>query len=109
MSASTSETRERAAVRQAFIVEDLRPLLRNTLRGFLTVIMPSGMVLSEVAIHASGDSVWASPASKPMVSREGAVLRDQAGNVRYAPIVSFTSKARRDAFSRQVIEALIAD
>jgi hypothetical protein len=108
MRATTGDTRERAAaIRNAFIVEDWKPYSRNSLKGFCRVVLSSGLVLAEVAIHASGDCAWA-PASKPMLSPEGAVLRDEAGKIRYAPIVAFTSKARRDVFSRLVIEALLA-
>ena len=101
-----SEARER--VRHAFLVEDWKPVVRNTLRGFCTVTLPSGLILSEVAVHIDGAKSWAMPASKPMISREGTVMRDQAGKVRYAPIISFTSKELRDRFSGQVIEALLA-
>lgn len=40
-----------AAVRHAFIVEDWKPMVRNTLRGFCTVTLPSGMILSDVSVH----------------------------------------------------------
>jgi hypothetical protein len=49
---------------------------------------------------------WASPASKPMVGKDGLVLRDEAGKVRYSPIVSFESRQARDRLSRAVIDTL---
>jgi hypothetical protein len=48
------------------------------------------------------------PASKPMISRDGVVMKDAAGKVKYVPIVSFASKDLRDRFSTSVIEALLA-
>jgi hypothetical protein len=87
-------------------VSDWKPRQSGTLRGFCTAQLPSGMVLHEVAIHTRNGSWWASPASKPMLSREGTVLRDEAGKVRYAPIVSFDSKQTRDRLSQGVVNAL---
>ena len=88
-----SETRElTAAVRHAFIVDEWKPMHRATLRGFCKVTMPSGMILADVAVHLDS----------------GNVLRDQAGKVRYSPIVSFASKELRDRFSVAVIDALLA-
>ncbi len=104
-----SETRDRvAAVRHAFTLDDWKPMRRHSLCGFATVTLPSGMILSDVSVHTDSGKSWAMPASKPMIGRDGNVLRDQAGKVRYSPIVSFASKELRDRFSAAVIEALLA-
>jgi hypothetical protein len=44
---------------------------RNSLRGFATVVQPSGMVLHDVSVHQQDGAAWASPASKPMLDRNG--------------------------------------
>jgi hypothetical protein len=90
------------------IVTEWQPLHRNTLRGFLTATMPSGVVLHEVAIHVSENKPWASPPSKPMIDRDGVALKNPAGKMRYSPVVSFTDKITRDRWSAAVIAALIA-
>jgi len=41
-----------------------------------------------------------------MIDRNGAVMTDQTGKVRYSPIIEFTSKDVRDRFSNAVVEAL---
>jgi hypothetical protein len=87
-------------------VSDWKPRQSGSLRGFCTVQLPSGMILHEVSIHARNGSWWASPASKPMIGKDGTALRDDAGKVRYAPIVSFDSKQTRDRLSQSVVEAL---
>jgi hypothetical protein len=89
-----------------FIVGDWKSRTAGTLRGFLTAQLPSGMILHETAVHTRNGIWWASPASKPMVGKDGTVLRDEAGKIRYSPIVSFASRERRDRFSQGVIEAL---
>jgi hypothetical protein len=87
-------------------ISDWKPLERNTLRGFCTVSLPSGLILHDAAVHSRDDSWWVSPASRPQIGRDGTVLKDDAGKVKYVPVVSFQSKAVRDRFSAGVIDAL---
>jgi N6-adenosine-specific RNA methylase IME4 len=89
-----------------FIIEDFAPVIRTTLRGFCRVRTPSGMVLHDVAVHQKDGAAWVSPASKPMIDRDGAVMRDAAGKIQYAPFVSFASREIRGRWSAAVIAAL---
>ena len=91
-----------------FVVEEFTPMPRNTLRGFVTVRTPSGLVFHDVAIHHKNESFWASPAGKPMIGREGTQLKDANGKPRWTPVVSFATKEARDRFSTGVIDALRA-
>ena len=90
----------------AVTISDWKPRQSGTLRGFLTAHLPSGMVLHEVGIHTRNGSWWATPASKPMVGKDGLVLRDETGKVRYSPLVSFDSRQTRDRLSQAVVDAL---
>jgi hypothetical protein len=97
----------RCAVSQpAIVISDFKALHRNTLRAFFTAAMPSDLVFHELALHYRDGVWWVAPASKPMLSKDGAALRDDAGKVRYSPIVSFRTKQARDHFNRVVIAAL---
>jgi hypothetical protein len=91
---------------QPIVISDWKPRQSGTLRGFLTAHLPSGMILHEVSIHTRSGAWWASTASKPMVGKDGVVLRDETGKVRYLPIVSFDSKQTRDRLSQAVVNAL---
>jgi hypothetical protein len=91
-----------------FRVVDWRPLRKNSLLGFVKIEMPSGMIIADVTLLTSERGPWASPPSKPMIDRAGAVLKDERGKVRYSPIIEFTSKEVRDRFSNGVIEAMRA-
>jgi hypothetical protein len=92
----------------AVVIEEFTPVIKNTLRGFARVRMPSGVVFHDVAIHRKGDSSWASPASKPMIGRDGQQIKDQAGKPLWCPVVSFASKELRERFSGAVLDALRA-
>jgi DNA-binding cell septation regulator SpoVG len=92
----------------AIKILEWRALPKNSLRGFVKIEMPSGMILSDVAVMVGERGSWASPPAKPMIGRDGAPLKDSAGKARYSPIVEFVSKDVRDRFSAAVIEALRA-
>jgi hypothetical protein len=84
-------------IRHAAVIEDFRALRKNSLRGFVRVRLPSGMVLSDVALHAGSDNkAWAAPPAKPMIDREGHVL----------PVIAFATKEHRDRFSAVVVDAV---
>jgi hypothetical protein len=87
------------------IIEEFRPLLKNTLIGFARVKMPSGLVFHDVSIHRHGDSTWASPSAKPQIGRDGSHIR-RDGKTQYSPVVSFASKEVRDKFSDAILDAL---
>jgi hypothetical protein len=42
----------------------------------------------------------------PMMRRDGTVVRDAAGKIQYAPVVTFASRELRDRFSDRMIAAL---
>jgi hypothetical protein len=90
------------------VIKSFAPIRKNTLRGFATVQLPSGMIVADVGIHSDSGRAWASPPSKAMLDRNGAALRDEVGKVRYSPIISFASKDLRDKFSAAIIDAMEA-
>ena len=87
---------------------DWRALRKNSLIGFAKAELPSGMVIADVTVLTSEGGAWASPPSKPMIGRDGSVMKDANGKIKYQPIIEFTSKNVRDKFSRAVVEALRA-
>jgi hypothetical protein len=99
MSASSTTVR-------GFIVEDYVARRANSLRGFVRVTLPSGMVLHDVGVHVNAGRAWAMPSSKDMLDRAGTAARDDHGKIRYLPVVGFTIKELRDKFSDAVIEAV---
>ncbi len=90
------------------IVTEWKPLHRNSMRGFMTATLPSGMVLHDIVIHVTDGKPWAAPPSKPMIGRDGVAMKDAAGKARYSPIISFTDKTVRERWSSAMIAALVA-
>jgi hypothetical protein len=85
-----------------------RPLLKNTLRGFVTAhVAELGMSFLDIAIHEKNGKVWAAPPSRPWI-KDGVVLKDEAGKPSYSAIVEFDSPEVRNAFSAAVVRAVEA-
>ncbi len=89
-----------------FRILDWRPLRKNSLLGFASVELPSGMTISDVVILTGANGPWASPPAKPLIDRTGAVVKGPNGKVSYVPIIGFSTKERRNAFSDHVVGAL---
>ena len=88
-------------------ISDWKPRESGTLRGFLSVGLPSGLELHELMLHERDGRFWLSFPSKPMLGADGAALRDERGKVRYGtPLIEFTSTQARSRFIEQVLEAL---
>ena len=63
------------------------------------------LVMNDVLVlHANGKA-WAGPPSKPQIGRDGSVLKDASGKVRYTPVVEWADKGARDRFSAGVVRA----
>jgi hypothetical protein len=89
------------------VIEEFKAVARNSLRGFTRVRMPSGMIFHDVGIYETVGTRWASPASKPMLGRDGTQLQ-RDGKQAYSPMASFVSKEMRDKFSSSIIAAIEA-
>jgi len=50
---------------------------------------------------------WAALPAKPML-KDGVLLKDAEGKPLYLPLMEFTSKEARDAFSAAVVQAVLA-
>lgn len=71
---------------------------QKTLRGFLTVELPSGLVLHDCTVHERDGSRWVGLPRKSYTDRDGAE--------QWQPVVEIPDRARRDRFSEQVLAAL---
>jgi len=64
--------------------------------------------IRDIAVHVKGNSRWAQLPAKPMIDKDGVVLRDrETGKISYSIIFEFTDRATRDAFSHAVIDAVL--
>jgi hypothetical protein len=85
----------------SFKIVEWHPLARTALRGFAKVAMPS-IILNEMVILDSAETLWASTPSKAMIGSDGIAMKDRSGRTRYAPIIKFTSKGNQERIQRRL-------
>ena len=86
------------------MLRGFRPLVKGALRGFVTVELPCGLVLHDVAIFAGRNGPWASLPSKPVLDRDGCQRSDTNGKPQYAPIAEWRSRELADRFSAAIVK-----
>ena len=85
-----------------------RAMRSNSLLGFLDLEVPEMRLrIREATVHESHGKRWVGLPAKPQVTREGTVRRDERGKTAYSPVIEFTDRATRDAFSERAIAALL--
>jgi hypothetical protein len=93
----------------AIICEKWTPRRSNTLLGFADVLLKqTHLKIYDCAIHEKNGRRWVSLPGRPMVDREGVVLRDENGKTKYARILEFDSREAGDEFSKNVVAAVLA-
>jgi hypothetical protein len=104
---SDIHTRAQAPLTENIIVLDWRPCERNTLKGFCKIKVPAwGLVIDGVAVHAKEDRKWAQLPARPQVDKDGNVIREDDGKIKYAKILEFDNKRKAWDFSDAVVEAV---
>lgn len=89
------------------VLRDFRPLNRNTLRGFATVLIAPGLVIKDIAVHTKNNRSWAQLPSKPLIA-DGLVKKDDAGKPVYVPILEWENRDLSERFSAAVVKAVEA-
>ena len=76
--------------------------------GVARVRLGRALILHDVMVLSSNGKVWANAPGKPLVGKDGLVLKNDQGKVRYSPIVEWKDKESRERFSAAVIAAVEA-
>ena len=89
---------------------DWRPLERNTLRGFVTFELPSGLIRHECTSHrAASGAEWLGLPGRPQLDQEGRQREDPAtGKLAYTEIVEIPGKDQRERFQTAAVAAVHA-
>jgi DNA-binding cell septation regulator SpoVG len=91
---SPPATQERNA---SFAISHWRPHAKNTLLGFCSLTLPSGLVLHDCTIHTKNGIRWVSlPARR----------YEKDGKVSYSPLIDFTTSRSRQRFQALALDAV---
>ena len=85
-----------------------RPMPRNSLRGFATIELPSGLTIADISVHVSHGKARASLPAKPQINSDGTTRRGDDGKVIYSPILKWRDREIADRFSAAVVQAVEA-
>jgi hypothetical protein len=78
-------------------VSEWKAFEKNTLKGFLSLVLPSGLILRGCSYHQKSDARWIG-----LPARE--YIKDGAKT--WAPIVEFTDAEARQRFQRAALQAV---
>lgn len=73
-----------------FQIVDWKPVERNTLLGFFSVLTPSGLIIKDLTLHHRGEERWVSFPGKPFKKADG--------SDGYVTLVDFETKDLRQKF-----------
>jgi hypothetical protein len=96
------------ALPKNIVAEDWRPLdpPRNTLGGFVSLRLPSGIVLRDCSLHVQGEKRWIGLPGRPQLDPEGRQRIDLVGKKLFAPTVEIPNPARRERFRKAALAAV---
>jgi DNA-binding cell septation regulator SpoVG len=81
-------------------------MAKGQLRGFCTVELPPGLILSDLPVLLGNDGFWVALPGKPVLDETGRQKRDINGKAEYQPIGKWTSRELSDRFSARVISLI---
>jgi hypothetical protein len=80
------------------VIADWKPHDKNTLKGFFTASLPSGLVFHDLMLHEKSGTRW--------IAFPGREWKSSQGNRQYARFVEFRDRATADRFRDAVLAAL---
>jgi DNA-binding cell septation regulator SpoVG len=83
-----------------FAISNWSAYSKNTLRGFFTVELPSGLVIHSLALHVKNGARW--------ISMPGRKRSTQHGSTTFEPLVQFATRRAGDRFRDACLTALAA-
>lgn len=85
-------------------LREFRSVVKNTLRGFATVELPSGLVIYDIPVHTKGGKSWASMPSAPQI--ENGAVRVKDGKAQYKRILEWRDRDLQDRFSTALCDLI---
>src|SRR5215470_2076349 len=79
-------------------ISDWKPLTNRSLKGFLTVTLPSGLIIHNCQLLEAAGKRWIGLPSRR--------FRLADGSIKYQPLVEFTTKRAFRSFGQSVLRAI---
>ena len=84
-----------------------KPFERNTLKGFAGLWLRAARLdVHGCAVHEKNGKRWVQLPARPRLDQDHQLLRDDAGKIRYWPVMDFDSREVADRFSEAALKAI---
>jgi hypothetical protein len=88
------------------VASNWRPVEKNTLKGFFTLRLASGLVINGCSLHEKNVQHWVGLPGAPQLDASGQHRTDLAGKKLYSPAVEITGKTARERFRAEALGAV---
>ena len=89
---------------------DWRRLDKGALVGRATVLLPSGLQISDIGIFRKDGEAWSQLPSEPMRDAEGQILKDAVtGKARYRSPLKWSTRELQSRFSEALVALIEAE
>jgi hypothetical protein len=79
-------------------IRDWKPLFKNTLRGYFSVDLPSGLRIHSLSLHQKGERRW--------IGLPARAYETDSGSTSWARVVEIPDRQTRERFEGLVLAAL---
>ena len=86
------------ATTRGFAVPEWKPFEKNTLRGFLSLELPSGMIIHGCTVHEKNGARW--------IGLPARQFQKPDGEKSWSPLIEFVSKDSREKFQAAALAAV---
>jgi DNA-binding cell septation regulator SpoVG len=80
------------------LVSEWKPYQKNTLRGFLSLTLPSGLVIHNCTLHQKAAARWIGLPARQYTKDDGSTS--------FTPVIEFSSNTARARFQAAALEAM---
>ena len=89
-------------------IDGFRAHRSGSLVGFVDItIIELSLRIRDATVHQKNESRWISMPARAQITSDGTVRRNDQGKIAYTPVLEFTRRRTREAFSARAIEALL--
>jgi hypothetical protein len=88
---------------------DWKPCVQGALLGRAAVLLPNGLVVSDIGIFSKNDRRWAQLPAEMMRDGDGQPLKDERGKARYRSAIKWSSRELQDGFSAALVALIEAE
>lgn len=85
---------------------DYRAFSKGFLKGFVTLELPSGLILPNCTHHENGGTEWIGVPGRPLIDPEGNLMRTDRGKPRYVQSIGFATEEIKSAFLSQALRGV---